>query len=398
MKKFLVWLVSSPVSAVIGIVGLLLGVYTGFFYERKPDLSISVDSLSKVFDLYRPVGGLEVSYGGENLRSSKRNLWVLTATIKNRGNAEIRKGDYDDKVPLGLEVTGATVAEPPTLKTNVAYLERNLTVTTESTRLLFSPVILESDDSFEVTALLLGSESAKPKIVPIGKLAGVKAISFTTPESPSPEKSNFRQAVEGSSAWVHLIRLFIYFIATVLLFLMTGLLVVAASTPFDSLKERKQANERLTQIATYRRHEELTKEARFLIDQYVTAGPRGLAPVARYLSTYKRRRALLDALDRQLDEKTRGDLVRTSAPQSRRNEAVEEMLKDARLLDGEGLDARPSDKLDDAFSDLCRFLEIDPERFLMRMVGPDGLEVDDVVVAYGASGTTFKTDGASKPK
>lgn len=166
-----------------------LGYLHCVFYERKPELSISVDAMSKVFDLYRPVGGLEVSYAGENLRSSKKNLWVLTATIKNIGNAEVRKGDYDDKVPLGLEIGGAVIAERPTLKTNVDYLAKNLSISATGNRILFSPVILEPGESFEITTLLLGSESVKPSIVPIGKLAGIKSIALSTPESPSPEKS-----------------------------------------------------------------------------------------------------------------------------------------------------------------------------------------------------------------
>lgn len=361
MKKIWGWLISPAVAGVIGFVGLALAIYTAFIYERKPEISISVDAMSKVFDLYRPVGGLEVSYAGENLRSSKKNLWVLTATIKNVGNAEVRKADYDDKVPLGLEIGGAVIAERPTLKTNVDYLAKNLGISVTESRLFFSPVILEAGESFEVTTLLLGSESAKPSVAPIGKLAGIKSIVLSTPESPSPGKSVWSQAIEATSVWVHPIRWFIYFFGP---FFAIGLLVALFAfvmDPFEKLKDQKKVTERQRRISDYRQYEELGRESRYLINEYVAKGRAGLAPIARYLRMYARRRALLETLTGKLDEMELEKLVRYAAPYRQGEDATEDCLKSVKLAEGDGVHVKVSGELREALADLCRFLDIDLE-------------------------------------
>ncbi|MBA8733550.1 hypothetical protein [Chromobacterium violaceum] len=367
MKKIWAWLISPSVVGAIGIVSLVLAIYTAFFYERKPELSISVDAMSKVFDLYRPVGGLEVSYAGENLRSSKKNLWVLTATIKNIGNAEVRKGDYDDKVPLGLEIGGAVIAERPTLKTNVGYLAKNLSISATESRILFSPVILEPGESFEVTTLLLGSESAKPSIVPIGKLAGIKSIALSTPESPSPEKSAWNQAVGATSVWVHLIRWLIYFFGAFLAIGSSVALLAAVMSPFEKLKKQRQAAERQRRVRDYRRHEELGKESRYLMDEYVAGGVAGLAPLARYLCAYTRRRSVLDALSDKLDEEELKKLVLSAVPFRREEGITEDRLKDVKLAEGDGIHVKVSEELGEALADLCRFLKIDLDKLSFMM-------------------------------
>lgn len=366
MKKLWHWLISSAVAGIIGIMGLILAVYTGFFYERKPELSVSVDTLSKVFDLYRPVGGLEVSYAGENLRSSKKNLWVLTATVKNVGNAEIRKGDYDEKAPLSLEIGGAVIAERPVLKTNVDYLSKNLIASSTETRVTFSSVILEAGDSFEVTVLLLGSESAKPTVSPIGKLAGIQSIALITPETPSKDKSVWYQAVEATSFWVHPIRAFIYFFGAIFSLVLVGFVVVTVTSPFEWNRSRKDAAERQKRIREYRQHEELSREARFLLDQYGADGAEGLATVAKYMSSYARQRSLIETLTGKMDEREIEGIVRSTVPISRLETTFEAKLKTAQLVEGKGLDLKVSERLQDTLNDLCSFLKIDINKLLRK--------------------------------
>ncbi|MBY0410602.1 MAG: hypothetical protein K2Q97_10845 [Burkholderiaceae bacterium] len=362
MKRIWSWLISPAVAGFIGIIGLALAIYTAFFYERKPEITISIEAMSKVFDLYRPVGGLEVSYGGENLRSSKKNLWVLTAIVKNVGNSEIRKVDYDDKALLGLEIGGAVIAEPPTVKTNIDYLAKNLSITTTESRILFSPVILEAGESFEVTTLLLGSESAKPSVTPVGKLAGIKSIVLSTPENPSPEKSVWAQAVEATSILVHPIRWFIYFFGSFVVFALSAGLITAVASPFDKLNEQRALAERQRRVRDYRRYEELGKEARFLIDEYVAKGKAGLAPTARYLRANTRRRSLLDSLAGKLDSNEVDNLACSATPYYLDEKATEDNLKAVKLAEGDGFNVKVSEDLEQALADLCRFLEIDLEK------------------------------------
>lgn len=364
MKKIWGWLISPAVGGVVGIVGFAFAIYTAYFYERKPEVSISVDAMSKVFDLYQPVGGLEVSYAGENLRSAKKNLWVLTATIKNVGNAEIRKVDYDDNSPLGLEIKGAVIAERPILKTTVDYLAQNVSISTTESRILFSPVILEAGESFEVTTLLLGSESAKPSIAPMGKLAGIKSIVISTPESPSPGKPVWIEAVDATSIWVHPIRWIIYLLGPFIAFGLLVTLFAIVMTPFDKMKEQRAVADRQRRLRDYRQHEELGRDSRYLIDIYVARGDAGLVAIARYLRAFDRRRALVDTLNGKLEEKDLENVVRSAAAYGREESATEDGLKSVKLAEGDGIRVNVSGELGQALNDLMRFLKIDVEKFL----------------------------------
>lgn len=382
-------LISPAVAGLIGIVGVVLAIYKGFFYERKPELAVSVDSMSKVFDLYRPVGGLEVSYSGEDLRTSKKNLWVMTATVKNLGNADIRKGDYDDKVPLGLKIQGAVIAEHPTIKTSTEYLAKNLTVTSSEGQIFFSPVILEGGDSFEITALLLGSDTSKPTVLPTGKVAGIKSIVISTPESPSPEKSVWAQAYGGTSLWVQVIRAPSYFLGFILSLLMIAGCVAASIAPFGAIGARRRAHERQKKAREYRRHEELRKDSRYLLDQYVTSGDRGLSAVARYLKVQSRRQALLAQLDGRLDEAELERVVRAAAPYRLDEDRTEEHLKSAHLADGDGFRIATSSSLANALDDLCQFLDLDVKKLAQADYGIEREEF------MGASIVSVRADSVS---
>lgn len=362
MKKIWLWLISPAVAGIIGIVGLALAIYTSFFYERKPDISISIDAISKVFDLHRPVGGLDIYYSGDNLRSSKKNLWVLTATVKNTGNAEIRKSDYDEKAPLGFEVVGAVVAELPVFKSSIDYVGKNLTVNYASNSVSFSPIILEPGDSYEVTVLLLGADAVKPYLKPIGKLAGVKSINLFTPENPSSGKSIVLEAVDATSLWVHPIRWLFYFFGTFVVIALIVALVSSVSLPFERRREREMQVRRQKQVQGYKRHEGVSPGARYLMDRFVVDGQNGLAPVAEYLKIHNERRVLFDELVGKLDQEKLTDLVCRTFPLGRKDEETEKSLRAEKLVEDDGALARVVDGLKTEFDDLCDFLEIDPEK------------------------------------
>ncbi|MDG0852182.1 hypothetical protein [Roseateles puraquae] len=104
-KRGLWEFIKSPAcAAILGLAGLLsgllLGVY-GLVAERQGQLKVSLVSISSVFDVHQPVGGLDVSYEGRSLRSAKKALWSLSLVVPNSGNAGIRRNDFDVRSPGG---------------------------------------------------------------------------------------------------------------------------------------------------------------------------------------------------------------------------------------------------------------------------------------------------------
>jgi hypothetical protein len=172
IKRFWRALTTPNGATVLTIVGLGTAFYFSVFYERQGNLVIRVDSLSRVLDVHQPVGGLEITYGGENLRTSKKTLWVLNATIFNRGNAAVRKGDFDEAVPLGFVVDDAVPAEQPRLSSSVEYLRKNVQATAKGQLVALTPAVFEPGDGVHLALLLLGPEATKPQLSASGKVVG----------------------------------------------------------------------------------------------------------------------------------------------------------------------------------------------------------------------------------
>lgn len=109
-----VWeIIRSPSAmALLAIISFGFAVFQQFD-TKKPEILVKTEAVSSVFSVLQPVGGLQISYGGQDLRSSRQALWVLNAVISNDGTAGIRKADYDDSAPFSISVLGGQIVETP---------------------------------------------------------------------------------------------------------------------------------------------------------------------------------------------------------------------------------------------------------------------------------------------
>jgi hypothetical protein len=284
---------SPAAMAFVALFGLAFGIFQTFFYEKRGELEITVDAVSRVFDIHQPVGGLEISYSGQNLRSTNQALWAVTFTVTNSGNAEIRKGDYDTDVPFGVQIVGGKIVDIPTKRTSIDYLEKNLKINSSSDLLLLSPVIFEPKDSVQISTVVLGPENLKPSIFARGKVAGIKTISVITSDQKGSGKSAWRMATEVDRPVVHINRIVIYGFFT--LFGIVGLLmaILFLLEPFNAwLAARKRRQE----VGNYMEagHYQITE--RVLMDLYRDHGAEALHSVSRAIKTIKNRNEFAEKL------------------------------------------------------------------------------------------------------
>lgn len=176
--KFWQFLMSKGVMAAIAFVGFALAIYSTFFYERQGHLTIVRTPPARLFDVREPVGSLEISYGGEDLRRAGKTLWVVNLLIANTGNAAIRKSDFDDLSPVGVLVSGGQIVEKPNVQSVIPYIQENARVTSDGQRLLLPALILEPGDALGISFLVLGPQSTSPELSPLGKVTGMRSLSI----------------------------------------------------------------------------------------------------------------------------------------------------------------------------------------------------------------------------
>jgi hypothetical protein len=71
--------VKSPsFMAIVALISLIFTFYQEF-REKQPKILIETLGIASVFNVTQQVGGLQISYGGEDLRSTQKSLWVINA-------------------------------------------------------------------------------------------------------------------------------------------------------------------------------------------------------------------------------------------------------------------------------------------------------------------------------
>lgn len=257
--------------AVLTIASVIFAVYQTFYYERRGVLSITVTPPAKVLDIRRAVGGLDVSYAGVNLRDTKKTLWIVNSTVRNDGNAEIRKGDFDENDLLGFLVENGKVVDTPSLRTSIPYLQKHLVLSQLDDRVTLSSSIIEPGDTIFVSFLVLGDEEVAPNILPLGKIAGVRAIDFRS--AGDAQKSSISEVlIKSDNWWTHPLRMLFYILALVIIIALIGGLVASVMVPFEKIKKAKAKSKRQAAIDGYKSGESISKEVRILGRMYVEKG------------------------------------------------------------------------------------------------------------------------------
>lgn len=211
MKKIIDNLKSPGFMAVLTILSTVLGVYGTFFYERTPEIQLQLIAETNVLDIHEQLGKLDIFYDGKNLKTTEQTLRVITLRIANTGFATITKASYDENELLGFNIQGGKILETPEIVAS-SYLTSNLRPRLVSdTKVIFSPVILESEESFQVKLLILAAPQQNIAISPLGKIAGVKKISVTEPFKDINRRSAFQLATDGNIE-IQILRSLIYFL------------------------------------------------------------------------------------------------------------------------------------------------------------------------------------------
>lgn len=347
---------SPSAMAVIAFVSFAFAIYS-YVAEKKPILLVKTEAVSSVFSVLQPVGGLQISYANQDLRTSKQSLWVVTASISNVGATGIRKGDYDELVPFGLSINGGRVVETPTVTSDNRYLQENLKASIVSNNVVFSPVILEPRDSFRVRLLVLGPEGTVPFIRATAKIAGLSEIEYATPDAPESRKLLLRRAWDNDITVADLgwwaLDGFITLFGSMLLMVMVGVMI---SFPVDWIINRTNTQNRTKTISAYKPMENLDWVTRALCSLYVSRGDSALRQVKLFNAVAEKRCRLINEFKHINQDGHLNDVIEQST--LLRGWVIADELKTLGLCEFDGLLPKLPDTLASALADLATHLGV----------------------------------------
>lgn len=296
MKKIWKVIQSQSFMAAVALLSMAFAVYQTFIYERKGEIGLTIAPPAKVLDIHKAVGGLEVSYGGENLRDSKKTLWVISATIRNQGNAEIRKIDFDENDPVGFYVEKGKIVDNPSLRTSVPYLQRNFKLSQVENKITVSPTILEPGDTVFVSFLVLGDEVSPPNISPLGKIAGAGDVQFKSSEDAKGNATS-DNLIFTDALWLQPLRMVIYTLFFMVTIAVIASLVNSIKAPLSKFKNVKKESSRRASIDKFKRGESVSPEVRALGLMYIEQGKNSLFRLGVVLRAFRQRAELRKKLE-----------------------------------------------------------------------------------------------------
>jgi hypothetical protein len=227
--------------AVFGILAtLLVGAIGLYFSMRHPASSLTVRILreSNVLDVHQPVKDLAILYRGQDIQGQSKNLRIITVSVANAGEVDIRQADYDLTQPWGLRIYDAEIVEAPKIvDASTSYLrEQVLPKSTPGGLIEFNKVILEHGKSFVVEFLVLHENDKLPRIETVGKITGIDEQIVVA--ATDVNEIGFWQRVFYGEMWVQIVRILVIAIGTVIFVIGTVAAIAGISSLWDKAKAR----------------------------------------------------------------------------------------------------------------------------------------------------------------
>ena len=233
------------------IFATFLGVYA-YFENTKPKIEYHIIANSNVYDLNEDLSKLDIVYDSVSLKSLKENLRIISIRIINTGKIDILKGFYDVNDPLGVFIKNGRIIETPTITyASNSYLKSNIrTKTLSKNKVIFSEIILEESEYFNIKILLLHPKDTTPQIIPVGKIAGIKEINVIDNQKSDSESNVFIYAF-GGSILVQFLRFSGFLIITVILLSASVFIYIKFDYLYGKYSDKMMINKFKSTVAYY---------------------------------------------------------------------------------------------------------------------------------------------------
>lgn len=265
MEKYLNSIASKTLITLIGIIGAFVTIYA-FLQEKKVDLRYEIIANTNVLDFNADISKLEVSYDSTNLKQTGENLRIYTVKIVNNGKENIIKEFYDENDLIGIKLSSGKIIEKPELiQSSNDYLKRNLHFKDYQTdKVIFSRVILESEEFFIIKLLVLHKKNEIPEIISFGKIAGQQTIDVVNAIDVKQEMTFLKKTFYGN-IWTQLLRLVVYLLIGFAIIA----LIVNISEKIEKKKEKRRKEKNVSEFKTLKDYQ-YTRMDDAIFDRYLS--------------------------------------------------------------------------------------------------------------------------------
>lgn len=257
----------------------LFGIYTAFFYEKKPRLVVQQLSSSPVLSVRENVSKLDIVFDGEDIRKKNQTLTLVTLRLANLGNADILKSSFDDNHLPSVALPSTKIIQADVTNSSDQYLQDAVKLTIlDETSFSITPAIIESNQFFDIKLILLHDVANTPHVELKGKIAGVAKIEFVNSADIVASKGYIADTFGGGVA-VQFGRSFFYFLVTLVVII--GLAVVS-----DKLANALKQARRRSVVNKFKIGSGLafSKQDDEVFNEYVTQGELFLVRVSQLLN------------------------------------------------------------------------------------------------------------------
>ena len=273
-----------------------IAIYTSFFQDTNPRLQFIVENKTSVLDLKKDLKNLDILYKGINIKEQHKNLSIMTIKVINNSNVTILKEFYDDLSPLKIIVKNANIVDKPqVIETSNNYLGKYLKIELDTTGCIFLPkLIIEGQEYYTISLLLLHKNGTTPIITSSGKIAGqINGIEVINDYQAISELTFWQKLIYGN-IWLHIIRFFGYLISLIVIILIIVIPTALISESISELKKKKRVKKYKT-----KKEIESSPETDALFDLYLYNSYDFLIKAQKLINNERRLKIILRSIERK---------------------------------------------------------------------------------------------------
>jgi hypothetical protein len=273
-----------------------IAVYTSFFQDKNPNLEFVIEAETPVLDLNEDIKNLDILYKGINIKKQNKNLSVMSLNIINNSNVTILKGFYDDLSPVKIEIENADIVDKPQIiGSSNKYLGDNLNVELDSTGCIYLPkLIMEGQENYSISLLLLHENGTNTKIKALGKIAGQKDGIKVIQNYQASNETGFWQRLIQGNIWIHIVRFLGYLISLIVI-------VLAIVLPIALISETISENRKKKRVKNYKQKKQIenSPETDAVFELYLDNSLELLVRSQKLLTNNSRLKVILRSIERR---------------------------------------------------------------------------------------------------